>query len=451
MATADRSKGVWGRLLLLEEVRAAARRPFYRVLVATSAVLYVFMAMYVGQMIGFFPTGQTGTDVILLTSGPQWWNYPGLIAIFPNGFVSLPFFSTLVMILVSVGVGLGMGAAVYLSVQLYRRRGQGSSSSAAGGGVAGLTPALLSLVTLGACCSTTAAATAGLTWTAAASGTSLNGLLYYSWYPGVFQLSVLYVALVAQEQLLHTYHSLFAPRRATPPEELADGERARPWTRWGMLGLRIALLVGGTTWLLAVPAEWTWSAAPALSGALVAQVVLQHAIPSLLALGVALAPTTVSAWWRARAGRWARWGPRGLLAIAGISLLGWMPGPWAQAGLVGFGNELVGAAGLTGAWGGVAPPFGGISLAFRWGVQFLLLGGFAIAFAAVPERLVRGFDRSLSPAPAPSGWNSPDPMPSSAAAPPPPAALPAPAAPTDLDREPSTLGDGRGAGSHEAS
>ncbi len=60
---------------------------------------------------------------------------------------------------------------------------------------------MIALVTLGACCSTTAAATAGLGVIAQASGTSIDELLANNWYIGVFQILVLWIALIAQEQL----------------------------------------------------------------------------------------------------------------------------------------------------------------------------------------------------------------------------------------------------------
>ena len=57
--------------------------------------------------------------------------------------------------------------------------------------------------------------------------------------------------------------------------------------------------------------------------------------------------------------------------------------PW---GVEGWGNELLSVAGAPTWWGAVAPVFPpGLALGLRWGVQYLLLGGFALAVALGPR------------------------------------------------------------------
>jgi hypothetical protein len=372
-------------LLGLEEIRAATRRPLYRAIAISAFFLYGLLALDVGQMIGFVPTGQTSTTVFLFTQGQPWWNYPGVLVLFPGGFLALPFFSTLVMILVSAGVAIGMAAAVYLTARLLRHRKETRATDAGAGSVAGLTPALLTLVTLGACCSTTAAATAGLTWTAAVSGTTLDGLLIYNWYPGVFQLSVLYIALVAQEQLLRTYGWLFRGRTEGDAAEQPVASRAVGRRSVSTVALRVLLLIGGASWLLALPAEWTTAAPPALSVPLVFQAVGLHVLPSFVALSIALAPAEFAGLMDRLSGPVARPVLRGAAVALGASLVGWLPPGWAAAGAFGLGNEVVGALGGPSSWGGVIPPFSGLALLFRWGVQFLLLGGLMIVLGARPR------------------------------------------------------------------
>ena len=120
-----------------------------------------------------------GYSVLLLWGnalGLQSWNYPGLLIEAPWGFVVLPFFATLSMILVSVGVGLGMAVALLLGAQLLREHRATAGRPTTTGAIAGLTPAMIALVTLGACCSTTAAATAGVGLVAQSSGSSISNL-----------------------------------------------------------------------------------------------------------------------------------------------------------------------------------------------------------------------------------------------------------------------------------
>ncbi len=202
---------------------------------------------------------QGGYTITVFTSsgtGQGWWNYPYIYAVAPWGYLEIPFFTGISMLLVAVGVGLGMAVAVLLTLSLLRPTAAGAARSKAVGAATGLTPAMIGLVTLGACCSTTAAASAGVGLVAQASGTSVNNLLLNNWYLGAFQIVIVWSALVAQELLLTVYGGLFGLSGVN-----GSAGRAPP-TAGGLryiagAGLRVVLVAGGLLWALTVLAEWT--------------------------------------------------------------------------------------------------------------------------------------------------------------------------------------------------
>jgi hypothetical protein len=352
-------------------------------------VLYALGSMTLGGMLILAHIGGGYTFEVLWRSqtGFQPWNYPGVLIVAPWGIVSLPFFATVAMVLVSVGVGIGMAVAVLLGVALVRRRAKSAHQPVAVGSLAGLTPAMIALLTLGACCSTTAAATAGVGLVAQVSGSNTDTLLLNNWYLGVFQVAVVWIALVAQELLLRVYGGLFglstdAPLGATvafPPR----------LSRRSFLGgaLRVALLVGGVTWSLAMLVDWTTVSPASASLADWVRWVVQHQFLALLAILAALFPRGfVDAFSRLAGTLWGRLA-RAVLLVGGLSLAVGVPPPLAGWGVEGFGNELLALLGVPAAWGAVSPVFSpGLDLYFRWGVQYFLLGGFAIAVAIAPLR-----------------------------------------------------------------
>ncbi len=399
MRASDRTSR-WLTLLVLARTFSIVRRPVYRVVAASIAIAYAVLAMLIGGMLEIpIPPAHLTPFWTILTQGSPWWNFPALVVETPGLILVLPFLSTIVMILVSTGVGIGMTAAVYLSVQLIRRRRAARSAGAtAAGSVAGLSPAMIGLVTLGACCSTTAAATAGLAWTAVASGTTIDALLLNNWYAGVFQLGVLYIALIAQEELIGVYGALDPTAAAGLEQPNAPFNRRT----YASLALRVALLVGGVTWLLALPAEWTGAVPPSPTGPMLFQWVGQHIVPALFAIGAALFPVDFGELLRHAGGSRRRWAGRAALALLGGSLVIGLPGPLASQGAYGFLNELLGLLGAPASWGAVAPPFVGGALAFRWALQFLLLGGWMIAVAAYPTRSIEWVAASSGRREAPS-------------------------------------------------
>jgi hypothetical protein len=392
----------------LHRMRALVRRPAYLALAGVITAVYAIFSMLEGGMLEFYPSTNISLPPQLYWSGAPWWNYPALLIATPTWSLVLPFLPTVTMLLVSAGVGLGMAVSVRLAVQLLRRRKDGLARPTALGSLAGLTPAMVGLVLLGACCSLSAGALAGIGAVAQASGSNLDNVLLNSWYLGLFEIAVLYVALVAQEELIVVYGGLFGLGSALGlrPGELPTAPRLD--RRWAVGALaRLALLAGGLTWLLSAFTYWfepSWfgPTPPAPTAAAWFSLIVQHGAVAIAAISVALFP---SASYRlvARAGGGVPgWTARAVLLLAGVSLVGWMPSSVAHAGLVGLVNEWLGALGAPASWGAVAPPVAGpIALSFRWGFQFLLLGGFGLSVAVAPERSLRAF-LTTSPARGPT-------------------------------------------------
>jgi hypothetical protein len=376
--------------LSLPRSRAMLRSPAGRSLAVSVGVLYAFVSLIEGQMLVFGHTGQTSITVqpIAASSSGAWWNYPALLVLAPGGVVELPFFPTVTMVIVSAGVGLGMAVGVLLAVRLLRMQKRSSTAPTLASSAAGLTPAMLALVTLGACCSTTAAATAGITAVAQSSGQSLTTVFNNTWYLGVFQMAILGVALVAQEQLVVVYGSL-------AKDSTAPGAPAAPSRRTVLLALlRVGLLAGGITWLLAGLLEVAAPPPGSVPAVLALQILLQHILVGGLAVSVGLFGPPALGWITGRS--LPRLGARILLGLAGATMLVGAPPPLAGWGLSGFVNELLGQVGVAVSMGGVPPPFGGLALGLRWVFQFLLLGLFATSVAVLAPP-IPAVDAQVSP------------------------------------------------------
>jgi hypothetical protein len=146
------------------------------------------------------------------------------------------------------------------------------------------------------------------------------------------------------------------------------------------------LLAGGATWSLTMLAEWTTTAVLGAGPWEWAQWVVEHQAVAILAVLAALFPIGLYRHFApGSSGTGARI-LRGVAFVGGISLLGWFPAPIASAGFFGLGNELLGFFGLPGAWGAVPPgSIGPLAFGLRAGFQFLLIGGFALAFGLSPR------------------------------------------------------------------
>jgi len=384
-------------LLTLSAVRGYLRRSHAVGLAVFIGVAYALGSMIIGGMLIFARLSGGYTVLIFWGNalGLQTWNYPLLVVAAPWGFIELPFFATFSMVFVSAGVGLGMAVAIVLGVQLIRERKSSAGRPAATGTIAGLTPAMIALVTLGACCSTTAAATAGVGLVAQSSGTSGSNLLYNNWYLGLFQMVVVYVALIAQELLLRVYGKVFGAN--DPAFAPSTRPAAKPFTRRTFAAglLRAGLLAGGVTWLLAVVAAWTTTDPSSASAALWFTWVVDHGLIGGFAVLAALSPSTALRAVNGFGAKTSGVAIRGALIIGAWTLGAWVPPPLAGAGVEGFGNELLGAMGVGASWGGVPPVFSwGLALVLRWAFQYLLLAGFAAAVAVAPVATLTWVDDS---------------------------------------------------------
>jgi hypothetical protein len=387
-------------ILSLREIRGLIRTSSARGGVVFFALLYVVGSLFVGGMLvlGNIPGGYTWTVLWTPQPGSGAWNFPGFLLVAPWGVVALPFFATLAMIVVGIGVGLGMTVAFLLVVRLLRPAARSAVGSSSASAVAGLTPAMISLVTLGACCSTTAAATAGVGLVANASGTSTANLLVNNWYLGVFQIAVVWVALIAQELLLVLYAGLFG----SPSPSASSSTTPLTSHRAAGFALRVGLLVAGVLWSLSMLAEWTTISPAAGSAGDWFQWIVQHQVLAALAVAVALFPAAALRT-LGRSGSGGTRALRAVLLVGGASLI-FAPPPLAAAGLDGLVNQVMYVLGAPASWGAVSPgPVGGVALVARWLLEYALLAGSAIGVAVAPRRLLDLFEGPRGAPLAPSG------------------------------------------------
>lgn len=395
MPSPGRLPQVWP-LLTLRGTRSLLMALRYRLLVGLIGLGYAVAAMIFSGML-YFPAHPLPISpfVYVYPTGPgPSWLYPVVLAGGPSFELYLPFLSAILMTLSAAGVGLGMALGVFLGVRLLRRRKDGLLGPTTLGSVAGFTPAMIAFVTLGACCSTTAAATAGITLAAQSSGTTTALLLANSWYLGVFQVIVVYVALVAQEQLLAVAGILVSPSGNGPLPGTAPTVRPIGWRGVASGLLRLALLVAGLTWSLSMLAGWIVTPPESAGAGMWFGWIFQHQIPGILAMLAALFPAEIRAWWARASTHAGRRALRVVLLASGITLLGWMPAPLSRAGAAGLLNELLGFGRFPASWGATIPPAIGLTgLELRWLFQFLLLGVFTVLVALDPENALKSLLR----------------------------------------------------------
>ncbi len=376
----------------LPRTRALIRGGRGFALAAGVALAYAVISLIAGAMLLIGPTGLAQTSVQQLSDpGGGWWNYPALLVTAPGGILFLPFFGTLSMILVSIGVGLGMGAGIVLAVRVLRQR-RAPKGAGAAGTIAGLTPAMLALVTLGACCSTSAAAAAGIGAIAQSAGSTYNAVVLNSWYLNLFQIAVLAVALLAQERLVAIYADFLAPEPAVSDAVRSTAPARGPGLHGvPAIAVRTFLVAGGTLWGIAGLLE---IAAPP-SGAPVLAVLLlalwQHPYLGLIVIAAGLAPGELLAVLGRRS---LQLPARGLLALAALSVAVGLPPPMPSYGAYGLGNALLGLGSRPGPWA-VAPGVGTpLLFAAGWDVAYALLGVAALGIALFPARMLGWIDRS---------------------------------------------------------
>jgi hypothetical protein len=375
-------------LLLLRETRALLRSTPGRLLFASVVLGYLLLSMTVGQMLVLGPTGQGSTTVAILPSGYPSWNYPELLVVAPNAVLALPYLSTVVMVVVSLGVGLGMSASAVIALRIIRRPRPGGRVAGALGAVEGLSPALIAALTLGACCSTTAASTAGLGLAAQASGTSVATLLANTWFLNLLQVLVLGIALLAQEQLIEVYGRILGVtlqdgRPVEAPPQLRAVDFARGFAR-------LYLVAAGALSVLAMFLAWTAVAPASASAGLWFQWIVVYEAVGVAALLGGLFPGALVGQGTGTALRGTTVVLRAVLGLGAVLLLFGVPPPLTGWGLHGFVNELLGAAGAPASWGAVHPALPlGLALYLRWAFEYVGLAGFALALAAAPGVVTR--------------------------------------------------------------
>lgn len=375
---------------LLRNTRELLRSPWAKLLAVVIGIVYAFISLVAGYMLEFLHEGVSGVTVQVVANpySAAWWNYPAVIIEAPSGILVLPFLATVTMVLVGSGVGLGMGAGLVLASRVLRERSLARRGMGATGALAGLTPAMVALLTLGACCSTSAAAAAGIGAVAQASGATYDQLVANAWYLNVFQVAVLGIALLAQEQLLSIFPSLVRARSTGADEQPSEiSERRLRARRVGPVRgiVRLSLLIAGALWSVSVLLEW--SSAPA-TGSVVGAVIgglLQRPFVGVTIVLASLMPAELLS--VASLPSFRRWIAlyRALLLVCGLSLVVGVPPPLPGWGLGGVGNQVLAARGVGPPWGGTGPPVGaGPELLVILATFELLLGTVSIILALLP-------------------------------------------------------------------
>lgn len=366
-------------LLTFREARRIVRSRGNRLPAIIIGVFFAYVSMLVGRMLQFFP-GRQGFYFywVLVWQGQPWGDYPALTLAGPNFTLGLPWLPTLTMVVVATGVALGGGVAVASIRALMGRRREVTPTITALNSSATTAPAVTGLATLGSCCCVTCTTGPGVAVVAAVSGASASSLvLDNTWYIAVFQAIVVVLSLMILERnLRRTATSVTRPAAA----------RARGY--YASLALRMALMIAGMTWSLAMLVEWTTINPVTAPPAMWYHWIFEHQLLALLAVGAAVMPQEFLTGIIRRASSV----PGGILRVgvglAAITWGGWVPAQLTSLGLGGFLNELFGFLGLPVSWGAIAPDSSfGAALVFHWAFQHLLLSAFGLAFALAPTRV----------------------------------------------------------------
>jgi hypothetical protein len=372
----DRFRSTEG-LVTLRRLRDIVRPLRYRVLWAAVSVAFVVASLFIGQMLAVFPPGTTDLtpqlfvflDPSLVGNNP--YLVPSMIWTEPTFVLTLAFWPTVVMALLGTGVGLAASVTVRLFIAERRRRADLLAS--------GAVPAVTGVGLLGACCCLTCAQTAALGAVAVALGSSPAVFFVRSWPIGLFQLVVLGLSLLYLERQV---------ARPAPSPSAAPVARRGRWAVALATVLRLALLIGGMTWLLALVLELAQSVAP-IPPALVYHWTFEHGLLGGLGVLAGLAPESLLRAVVRAAGSLRLAAGRVALAVAAVTWGFWVPPALVRSGLGGFLNELFGFLGWSPAWGAEAREAAlGPALYFHWLFQHELLALFALAVAIRPRAVL---------------------------------------------------------------
>lgn len=244
-------------------------------------------------------------DPVILLSGLGW-------------SATLPLESLGITILVAVATGVGLGAAVAVSLRLRAGGASTKIGTTSAATVAALAPAMMALVTLGACCSTVAAAASGLVGGTGSSQLALGPITVPSLFLGIGQLGLLAVALSAQERLFRMFGDLL---RLGPGPSTPSKVREREWRRRFIARSPFIAISLGVGVLGSVAFATVVAGAPALGapGPLILGSILHADARSLFVVGAVLFPALVALAATRRNVGWIGPSLRALMAGIGLS------------------------------------------------------------------------------------------------------------------------------------
>ncbi len=383
------SSARWMRTASLTLLRASVRNPRYRRLWILVAVAYIVISMFIGQMLVLYAGSSTISGVTVYTfTDPNEvasaYLVPAMIVIAPHVVLTLALWPTVVMVLIGLGIGLAVASAVSVLATQRARRADVAAGSAA--------PMVTGWALMGACCcSSCITQVAAVGAVGALVGSSPADLLRTSWPIGLLEIAIVAISLLYMERQLEG-----APTSCTRVAASSSQQAVA-------LVLRVLLLVASITWLFALVLEMTVTPVTDVTPALIYHWTFEHALLCSIGIVTAMAPELLWGWtvrsprltlvWRIPA------------VIAGVTWAIGVPAVLVAAGLGGFTNELLGFLGFSGASGAEIPDATlGAPLYFHWVFQHLILGGWAIVAAAVPNRAFSWASPSLRPVaiPAPS-------------------------------------------------
>lgn len=243
---------------------------------AILAAAYVLGSMFLGGMlVGPGPSSSQGLG--LAEIGPT-----GARLATPAFVLSFPWVAGSFSVLIGAAVGVGLSAGILLARRVLAVFRAPSAGVAPASAVAALTPAMLALVTLGACCSTL---TAGVGPGAASLAGGLGSGPAASALFGGLQLGLLATSLLVQERIIQTFAQPLALSR---PSEVRS--RPREWLSGRRFldgaGFQVPVLASVPLGAFALTATLVDSPGLPLGGSILGQ--LLHVGPSAWLLFLAL-------------------------------------------------------------------------------------------------------------------------------------------------------------------
>jgi hypothetical protein len=220
-----------GRVLGLERTRSLLRGPRGALVAAGLAIAYLLVSFLEGGMLRPAASGPLPGSAWALSGSAGGWT------------LWLPFGPTLVMGGIAAGVGVGMGAGLLLVHRLFVVERTPSERARSLGPLAALTPAMVAVLTVGACCSTAAAALAGVGAGSSLTSGPLGATFGASWALTAVQAVVLALALLGQEGLLRLFPDPFFGALARPEQRTLGttrGELLRVDASRVLLGVAVA-------------------------------------------------------------------------------------------------------------------------------------------------------------------------------------------------------------------